>query len=103
MFNKNLKYYRLKKNLSKRELAALVDVTPMAITHYENGDRKPNIETIKALAAALDVRVTDFLSRRNEQLVFVHGEFRKNTKMSQTKQELIRESVEEYMSRFFKL
>ena len=101
MFNKNLKYYRLKKNLSKRELAALVDVTPMAITHYENGDRKPNIETIKALAAALDVRVTDFLSRRNEQLVFVHGEFRKNTKMSQTKQELIRESVEEYMSRFF--
>ena len=101
MFSKNLKYYRLKKDLSKRELAKLVDVTPMAITHYENGDRKPNMETIKALAAALDVRVTDFLSRRNEQLIFVHGEFRKNTKLSQAKQELIRESVEEYMSRFF--
>ncbi len=101
MFNKNLKYYRLKKNLSKRELATLVDVSPMAITHYENGDRKPNMEIIKALARALDVRVTDFLSRRNEQLVFVHGEFRKNTKLGQAKQELIRESVEEYMSRFF--
>ena len=30
MFNKNLKYYRLKKNMSKKELASLIGVTPMA-------------------------------------------------------------------------
>ena len=34
MFNKNLKYYRLKQNMSKKELASLVNVNPMAITHY---------------------------------------------------------------------
>ena len=82
MFNKNLKYYRLKQNMSKKELASLVNVTPMAITHYESGERRPNMETIKALASALGVRVSDFLSRRNENLVFVHGEFRKNSKLS---------------------
>ena len=101
MFNKNLKYYRLKKNMSKKELASLVNVSPMAITHYENGDRRPNMALIKALAEVLDVRVIDFLNRRNENLVFAHGEFRKNSRLSVGQQEFIRESVEEYLSRFF--
>jgi len=101
MFDKNLKYYRLKRNLSKRELAFLVDVTPMAITHYENGERRPSMDIIKKLAEALGVRVTDFLNRRNDKLVFVHGEFRRNSKLSAMQQEFIRESVEEYIGRFF--
>ena len=53
MFSKNLKYYRLRKQMSKKELAEKVNVTPMAITNYENGDRKPNMETMKALADAI--------------------------------------------------
>ena len=101
MFNKNLKYYRLKQNMSKKELASLVDVTPMAITYYESGERRPNMETIKALASALGVRVADFLSRRNENLVFSHGEFRKSSRMCISQQEFMRESVEEYVSRFY--
>lgn len=103
MFNKNLRYYRLKNNLSKKELAAMVDVTPMAITHYENGDRKPGMDTIKALAKALNIKVSDFLTNRNENLVFIHGEFRKGSKLTASKQEYVRESVEEYMSRFFSI
>ena len=82
MFNKNLKYYRLKNNMSMKELASLAGVSPMAISHYESGERKPGMETIKALAQALGVKVTDFLSSRNENLVFVHGEFRKGSKLS---------------------
>ena len=101
MFNKNLKYYRLKKNISMKELASLVGVSQMAISHYESGERKPSMNTIKALAKALDVKVTDFLNNRNENLIFVHGEFRKGTKLSGKQQEYIRESVEEYMSRFY--
>ena len=53
MFSKNLKYYRLKNNLTKAALASKVGVTPMAITNYENGDRRPDMPTIKALAKAL--------------------------------------------------
>lgn len=101
MFHKNLKYYRLKKNLSKKQLASLINVTPMAITYYESGERKPGMETIKALAKVLDVRVIDFLGNRNENLVFAHGEFRKSSKLSKKKQDYIRESVEEYLNRFY--
>lgn len=101
MFNRNLKYYRLKANLTKVALASMVEVTPMAITNYENGDRRPDMATIKKLAKALGVHTTDFLATRNANLVFTHGEFRKNSKLRQDQQEFIREAVEEYFSRFY--
>lgn len=101
MFSKNLKYYRLQKNMTKKELASKVDVTPMAISYYENGERKPSMEIIKRLANVLEVRVTDFLSSRNTNLVFSHGEFRKNSSLTKMQQDYIRESVEEYLCRFY--
>ncbi len=101
MFGKNLKYYRLKNNMSMSELAKIVNVSPMAISYYEKGERKPNMDIIKALAKALGVRVTDFLASRDQNLVFSHAEFRKNSKMSGKKQEFIREEVEEYFGRFY--
>ncbi len=101
MFYKNLKYYRLKKNISKKELASLIGVTPMAVTYYESGERKPDMTTIKALAKALGVKAADFLGNRNEKLVFAHGEFRKGSKLAVGQQEYIREDVEEYMGRFY--
>lgn len=100
MFSKNLKYYRLKKRMSKKELAAKSNVTAMAITNYEKGVRKPSMEILKALATALDVRVSDFLVVRNDNIVFTHGEFRKNSSLPVAQQEYIRESVEEYFNRF---
>ena len=53
MFGKNLKYYRLKNNMSMKELADLVQISPMAISHYEKEERRPDMQTIKALAKAL--------------------------------------------------
>jgi len=101
MFSKNLKYYRLKNNMSMKELASLVGISQMAISHYESGERKPDMDTIKALAKVLGVKVTDFLENRNENLSFVHGEFRKGSRLAAKQQEYIRESVEEYMNRFY--
>ena len=103
MFNKNLKYYRLKQNMSKKELASLIDVTPMTITNYESGKRKPSMPTLKKLAQVLGVRVTDFLERRNDHLIFEHGEFRKHGDFSLKQQEFIRASVEEYIGRFYNI
>ena len=100
MFSKNLKFYRLRKRMSRSELAAQVNMTSMAIANYENGHRKPDMDILKALATALDVRVSDFLAVRNENIVFAHGEFRKKSSLSKTQQEYIRECVEEYFSRF---
>ena len=65
MFGKNLKYYRLKNNMSMKELADLVQVSPMSISYYEKEERRPNMDIIKALARALHVRVTDFLAGSN--------------------------------------
>ncbi|MCD7921600.1 MAG: helix-turn-helix transcriptional regulator [Clostridiales bacterium] len=109
MFHKNLKFYRLKKNMTKKELASLVGVSPMSITYYEEGERKPGMDVIKSLAKALDVRVSDFLVNRDENLVFTHGEFcpacgsavRKNSKLPEKQQEYIKASVEEYLNRFY--
>ncbi|MBQ8558614.1 MAG: helix-turn-helix domain-containing protein [Tyzzerella sp.] len=101
MFGKNLKYYRLKNNMSMKELADLVQISPMAISHYEKEERKPDMQTIKALAKALQVRVTDFLANRDESLVFCHEQFRKNSKLSGKQQEFVREEVEEYFGRFY--
>lgn len=101
MFGKNLKYYRLKNNMSMKELADLVHISPMAISHYEKEERRPDMHTIKALAKALHVRVTDFLANRDATLVFCHGEFRKNSKLSARQQEFIKAEVEEYFGRFF--
>ena len=101
MFEKNLKFYRLKKGLTKKALAEACSVTPMAIGHYESGDRRPNMDVLEAIANALDVRLADLLKRRNGSLVFQHGDFRKNASMSKAGQELIRESVEEYFGRFY--
>ena len=100
MFSKNLKYYRLKNQLSKKALADMIHVSAMAITNYEEGSRKPNMVILTALANALGVRVSDFLTVRNENLVFKHAEFRKASSMSQMQQEYVKESVEEYFDRF---
>ncbi|HPT87346.1 MAG TPA: XRE family transcriptional regulator [Bacillota bacterium] len=100
MFSKNLRYYRLKKSMTKRELAEQLNITPMAISNYESGKRKPDMEILKQMANVLGVRVSDFLAVRNENLIFRHGEFRKNSNLSVTQQEYIRESVEEYFNRF---
>ena len=101
MFEKNLKYYRLKKNMTKRALAEACGVTPMAITNYESGKRRPEMAIIKKMAEALDVHVVDFLESRNDNLQFNHGEFRKKSALSKGEQAYIRESVEEYFNRFF--
>ena len=41
MFEKNLKYYRLKNKMTRKALAEAIGVTPMAISNYESGKRRP--------------------------------------------------------------
>jgi Zn-dependent peptidase ImmA (M78 family)/transcriptional regulator with XRE-family HTH domain len=100
LFSNNLKYYRLKNALSKKELADRVNVTSMTITNYENGDRKPSMDVLKKMSQVLGIRVSDFLAVRNKNIVFCHGEFRKNSTLSIAQQDYVCESVEEYLNRF---
>ncbi len=101
MFSKNLKYYRLKAGLTKKALAEASGLTPMSISHYESGDRRPGMDSLNSLAGALGVSLADLLRRRNTALTFDHGDFRKNASMGVAAQERVRESVEEYLGRFY--
>lgn len=101
MLGKNLKYYRLRSKLTKKELANRVGVSAMAITYYENDARKPDVEVLRKLAAELGVKLADFLAVRSGNHQYAHCEFRKNSVLSKTNQEFICESVEEYFNRFY--
>ncbi len=101
MFSKNLKYYRLKAGLTKKALAEMSGLTPMSITHYEAGERKPGMDSLLSLTEVLGVSLADLLRRRNASLSFRHGDFRKSASMGLSAQELIYESVEEYFGRFY--
>ena len=103
MFEKNLKYYRLKNKMTRKALAEAIGVTPMAISNYESGKRRPSMDTIKLLAEVLHVTITDFLACNDTGLQFSHGKFKKSTTLGLMDQEYILESVEEYFSRFFQV
>lgn len=45
--------YRENQKMTQRELALVIGVSPNAISQYETGARKPDIVTLKKLAAAL--------------------------------------------------
>lgn len=100
MISKNIKYYRLMKFMSKKELADAVNVTPMAISNYESGKRIPEMDILKRIANVLGVRISDFLVIRNKDIKFRHNEFRKCSSLTKEKQELIYEIIEEYFNRF---
>lgn len=56
-----LKYQRKIKGLSQEELSLRTNVTVRTIQRIENADVNPHLNTIKLLAAALDVEVNDLL------------------------------------------
>lgn len=54
-FGAVLRRLRTAAGLSVRRLAALADVLPSSVSHYENGRQVPKPEALKQMAAALSV------------------------------------------------
>lgn len=59
-FMSRLKATRKQKHLSQDKLAELLGVTKQAVSHWERGTRKPDQETLLAIADILNVS-TDYL------------------------------------------
>mgnify|MGYP003585109129 FL=1 len=100
MIGKNLKYYRLQNNMTKKKIAEKAGISSMAVTHYESNERMPEPAILKKLAQVLSVSVMDLTASRNENLQFCHGEFRKNSNFGHRKQEYVFASIESYFDRF---
>ena len=64
MYDSPLKYYRLRKGISQRELSVISGVGLRLIQHYEQGFRdisRAQAMTVCKLASALDCTVEDLL------------------------------------------
>ena len=51
----NLKQLREERLLTQEELAELAGITPLTISRWENGKRKPRFKSIRKIAKALKV------------------------------------------------
>ena len=89
--------------MTKKELAQKAQLSAMAISHYESGNRKPTVDIINRLAKALNARPMEFLRARNDKLSFVHGDFRKRSALNLGNQEYMREEAEAYFNRFYNI
>lgn len=66
-FPQRLRMLRKAKGLTQEELGRKVNVTKVSISGYESGNRTPDMDTLKALADALDVSIDYLLGRDNTQ------------------------------------
>ncbi|MDU6265823.1 MAG: helix-turn-helix transcriptional regulator [Anaerocolumna aminovalerica] len=75
-----IKQCRTNKNLTQKELAAMIGVAEITIRQYETGKRQPRIETIEKIADILDVTIQYLIGfesndRLNEDYQIKKGAF----------------------------
>jgi transcriptional regulator with XRE-family HTH domain len=66
-FSNNLYRLRKERGLSQAKLAELSGLSQRVISSYENGDVKPPIDNIEALAKALNVKIEELLKTNGMQ------------------------------------
>lgn len=59
-----IKEIRKKRNITQAELAAMIHKTPAAVSRYETGDRKLDLDTAARIARALRCTVEDLLTEK---------------------------------------
>lgn len=59
-FRLRLKELRIEKGVTQTEIANILHMSKMAISHWEKGNSEPSVEQLKILAAYFDVSV-DYL------------------------------------------
>ena len=72
-FGEKLRRLRTEKNLTQKQLAAMIGVKNSVISFYELGDRIPSPEVIKKLAAALHVSADYLLGIDRQPTLNVSG------------------------------
>ncbi|CAA19403.1 MULTISPECIES: helix-turn-helix domain-containing protein [Streptomyces] len=59
-----LRQIRRQRGVTQYKLAASLGVHNTAISHYENGHRRPDVETLATIADVLGARMDDFVTAR---------------------------------------
>ncbi len=66
MFAERLRTLRLKHQLTMKALGERLNIAPSTISGYENGNRKPDIDTLKLLADVFDTSTDYLIGRTND-------------------------------------
>lgn len=56
---KKIKYIRTEKGITQKELASKLGTSQQNLAQYENGKRNPKLETVRKIAEALDVTISE--------------------------------------------
>ena len=80
ILSKRLKELRTSKNYTQKELGKLVNAHATAISHFENNDRVPPLETLIALADAFNVSLDYFIG--NDYFAVAEGNEQYTMKLS---------------------
>lgn len=74
-----IKRAREEKRLSQLELSEILKINRVSITHYENNNQKPSVDTLKLIADALDKNITYFFDDEiNQNRAIVKEELKTN-------------------------
>ena len=103
MIGKNIRYYRLLREMSQEALANSIGIGKMAISNYESGKRTPDYTTSRKISKALDISLAKLLAQSNEALVIKHGAFRKHSTVTKAQQEVILGKADRYLGRLFEV
>jgi transcriptional regulator with XRE-family HTH domain len=58
---KNIKEYRISRNLSQEELAEKLGLSKRTISNYESGRSRPNLDMLKKIAEELEVEINEIV------------------------------------------
>ena len=65
MFNKNLKRIRLENNLTQKEVADFLHISPQSISKWENGESTTSIDFLPMLAQLFKCSIDDFFKENH--------------------------------------
>ena len=64
IIGENIKKLREEKQISQKELAEIIGVTPAAVCVYESGKKEPRANTLRKLARALETDVATLMGEK---------------------------------------
>lgn len=68
-FEQNLKALRLNRFLTQKEIADALHITKSTYSHYERGSRRPDVDTLYALADFFQVRIDTLFNQQSHRFV----------------------------------
>lgn len=77
-FGKRFQHLRKEKDLTQEDIARACNISPQAVSKWENDISYPDITILVTLSELLDVSLDELLGKSNDQPIYVPKEKRKN-------------------------